>query len=97
MLAARLWRATGKIAVDEAVVVAAASSSACLKICSCSGDSVQADRYWRHRGQREGLAAATAEVDLPELAALARLRHPAGAAIAVEGFRVLPDPGDRVI
>src|SRR6202043_91973 len=48
-------------------------------------------------GQREGLAAATAEIDFLELAASAWLRHPAGAAIAVEGFGILPDPGDRMI
>ena len=48
-------------------------------------------------GQRKGLAAAAAEIDFPEFAALARLRHPAGAAIAVEGFGVLPDPGDRMV
>ena len=48
-------------------------------------------------GQRKGLAAAAAEIDFAELAALARLRHPAGAAIAVEGLGVLPDPGDRMI
>src|SRR5258708_21151507 len=48
-------------------------------------------------GERKGLATAAAEIDLAELAALARLLHPAGAAIAVEGFRVLPDPGDRMV
>src|SRR3979409_1189725 len=48
-------------------------------------------------GQREGLAAAAAEIDFLELAAPARLRHPAGAAITVEGFGVLPDPGDRMV
>src|SRR5207244_12528398 len=48
-------------------------------------------------GQCKGLAAAAAEIDLPELAAFARLRHPGGAAIAVEGFRVLPDPGNRMV
>ena len=48
-------------------------------------------------GQREGLTAAAAEIDFPELAALARFRHPAGAAIAVEGLGMLPDPGDRMI
>ena len=47
--------------------------------------------------QREGLAAAAAEIDFLELAAPARLRHPAGAAIAVEGLGVLPDPGDGMI
>ena len=47
--------------------------------------------------QRKGLAAAAAEIDFAEFAALARLRHPAGAAVAVEGFGVLPDPGDRMI
>src|SRR6201988_4113959 len=47
--------------------------------------------------QRKGLAAAAAEIDLAEFARLARLRHPAGAAIAVEGFGILPDPGDGMI
>src|ERR1700754_2340557 len=46
--------------------------------------------------QRKGLTAAAAEIDLAELAGLARLLHPAGAAIAVEGVGVLPDPGDRM-
>src|SRR5215475_5128856 len=48
-------------------------------------------------GQRKGLAAAAPEIDLPELAAFARLRHPAGAAIAIKRLRVLPDPGDRMV
>src|ERR1700733_12947872 len=48
-------------------------------------------------GQREDMTATAAEIDLPELAAFARLGHPAGAAIAVEAFRILPDPGDRMI
>src|SRR5581483_3063252 len=47
--------------------------------------------------QRKGLAAAAAEIDLAEFASLARLLHPAGAAIAVEGLGVLPDPGDRMV
>src|ERR1700759_5076418 len=48
-------------------------------------------------GQRKGLAAAAAEIDLAEFASFAWLLHPAGAAIAVEGIRVLPDPGDRMV
>src|SRR5262245_18352339 len=48
-------------------------------------------------GQRKGLAAAAAEIDFAEFAGLARLRHPAGAAIAVEGFGVLPNPGNGMI
>jgi len=48
-------------------------------------------------GQGKGLAATTAEINFLEFAAAARLRHPAGAAVAVEGFGVLPDPGDRMI
>src|SRR3954471_22309661 len=47
--------------------------------------------------QRKGLAAAAAEIDLAEFATLARLLHPAGAAIAVEGVGILPDPGDRMV
>src|ERR1700761_4045773 len=42
-------------------------------------------------GQGEGLAAATAMVDLAEFTAFAGLGHPAGAAIEVQGRRFLPD------
>src|SRR5438132_9611942 len=98
MLAFRLQRAAGEIAIEEAVLV-----------CGRLALGVPEDLlvHWRQRagrigvagvaGQRKGLAAAAAEIDLAEFAALARLRHPAGAAIAVEGFGVLPDPGDGMI
>src|SRR6476660_67173 len=98
MVAVRLQRTPGKIAIDEAVVV------------GCGFSFGQLENPLMHRreragrigiagitGQREGLAAAAAEIDSPELAALARLRHPPRAAIAVEGFRMLPDPGDRMV
>src|SRR5437764_9551537 len=98
MLAFRLQRAAGEIAIEEAVLVRGGLTLGLL------------ENFFMHRrqragwigiagiaGQRKGLAAAAAEIDLAEFAALARLGHPAGAAIAVEGFGVLPDPGDRMI
>src|SRR4051812_33611266 len=98
MLAFRLQRAAGEIAIEEAGV---AGSSLALRLL---------EEFFMHRrqrarriciagvsGQRKGLAAAAAEVDLAEFAALAGLLHPAGAAIAVEGLGVLPDPGDRMV
>ena len=98
MVAARLQRAAGEIAIDEAVVVGRGLALGLLE------DLLVHRRQRAGRigvagiaGQRKRLAAAAAEIDLPEFAALARLRHPAGAAIAVEGFGVLPDPGDRMI
>src|SRR3984957_7175670 len=98
MVAARLGRAPGEIAIDEAVVVAGRF---------LFGQFEDLLVQWRQRagrvgiagiaGQREGLAGVAAEVDFLELAALAWLGHPAGAAIAVEGLGILPDPGDRMI
>src|SRR3954470_20527263 len=98
MLAFRLQRAAGKVAIEEAGVAAGGFALGLL------------EDFFMHRrqragrvgiagiaGQREGLAAAAAEIDFLEFAALARLGHPAGAAIAVEGFGILPDPGDRMI
>src|SRR6185312_12615546 len=98
MVAVRLRRAPGEIAIDEAVVLGRGFRRR------------QFENLLMHRrqragrvgiagiaGQREGLAAAAPEIDFLELAASARLRHPAGAAIAVEGLGVLPDPGDRMI
>src|SRR5262249_38260699 len=91
-------RPTGEIAIDEAVLFGRGLLLGLLE-----------DRLMQRREragrisrvgiarQREGLAAAAAEIDLAEFAGLARLLHPAGAAIAVEGVRVLPDPGDRMI
>src|ERR1700737_4941845 len=98
MTAVRLQRAAGEIAIEEAVLVGSGLALGLLE------DLLMHRRQRAGRigiagiaGQREGLAAAAAEIDLLELAALARLGHPPGAAIAVEGFRVLPDPGDRMI
>src|SRR5882757_9298796 len=82
MLAFRLQRAAGEIAIEETVVVGSRFLLGLLE-----------DRFMQRRqragrigiagvaGQRKGLAAAAAEVDFAELAALAGLLHPAGAAI----------------
>src|SRR5262249_60948027 len=48
-------------------------------------------------GEREGLAAAAAEILLAAWAARARLLHPGGAAEGIEGRRVRPDVGERVL
>src|SRR5438309_4249165 len=98
IVAACLQRPTGEIAIDEAVVVGGGfalglpENLLVLRRQRTGGIGVAGIP-----GQRKGLAAAAAEIDFPELAALAWLRHPGGAAIAVEGFRVLPDPGNRVV
>ena len=47
--------------------------------------------------QRERLAAATAEIDLAPRAACARLLHPGASAECVEGWRIRPDGGERVL
>src|SRR6201994_4561730 len=98
MVVARLRRATGKVAIDEAVLLGGSFEFGLLE------DRLmqRRERAGRIGGvgiarQRKGLAAAAAEIDLAELAGLARLLHPASAAVAVEGVRVLPDPGDRMI
>src|SRR5581483_958749 len=97
-IVARLRRATRKIAIDEAVVVAAG-----LFGCDLENPVVmRRQRAGRVRvagiaGQREGLTAAAAKIDLAEFATLAWLGHPPRSAIAVERFRVLPDPGDRMV
>src|SRR5882757_1648745 len=96
--AVRFQRAAGEIAIDEA-------ADGALRL-----GLRQLEDFFVHRGeragrigvagvasQRKGLAAAAAEIDFLEFAAAARLRHPAGAAVAVEGFGVLPDPGDRMV
>src|SRR5215213_10103854 len=98
MLAFRLQRAAGEIAIEEAVLVRGRLAFGVL-------EDLLVHRRQRAggigvagiAGQCEGLAAATAEIDFLEFAALARLGHPAGAAIAIEGFGILPDPGDRMI
>src|SRR6185295_16136605 len=98
MLAFRLQRAAGEIAIEEAVL---------MRGCLALGLLENLLVHRRQRagrvgiagvaGQRKGLAAAATEIDFLEFTALARFGHPAGAAIAVEGFGVLPDPGDRMV
>src|SRR5664279_5385813 len=97
-MVARLRRAAGEIAVEEAVPMLGGF------LFGLAEDRLMHRRERAGRvgvggvpGQREGLAAAAAEIDLPQLAALARLLHPAGTAIAVERLGVLPDPGDRMV
>src|SRR5215510_14781896 len=97
-MVAAFRRPTGEIAIDEAVLFGRGFAFGLLE-----------DRLMQRREragrigiagiarQRKGLAAAAAEIDLAEVAALARLRHPARAAVAIKGFGVLPDPGDRMI
>src|SRR5690242_5882743 len=98
MLAFRLQRAAGEIAVEEAVLVRGGLALGGLEYLLVPRRQ-RAGRIGVAgiAGQRKGLAAAAAEIDLAELAAFARLGHPAGAAIAVEGLGVLPDPGDRMV
>src|SRR6476619_4433364 len=48
-------------------------------------------------GKREGLAAAAAEIQLATRAACAWLLHPCGATEGVEGRRVRPDIGERMV
>src|ERR1700753_707866 len=98
MIAFRLRRTAREIAIDEAVIVAGGFGFRDLE------DFFVQRRQRAGRmgvagiaGQRKGLAAAAAEIDFLELAALARLRHPSGAAIAVERLGVLPDPADRMV
>src|SRR6266404_630523 len=79
MVVARLQRAARKIAIEETGLVGRGLGFRLL-------ENPLVMRRERARrigiagvaGQREGLAAAAAEIDLLELAALARLRHPAG-------------------
>ena len=58
-----------------------------------------ADRVGRARiaRQRESLAAAAAEIDFAPCAACARLLHPGGSAEGVEGRRLRPNIGERVL
>src|SRR3954451_22905104 len=98
MLAFRLQRAAPDIAIEEAGLMRGRLAFGLLE------DLLV---HWRQRagrigiagvaGQRKGLTAAAAEIEFLEFAAPARLRHPAGAAITVEGLGILPDPGDRVV
>jgi hypothetical protein len=48
-------------------------------------------------GEREGLAAAAAEIQLSTRAACARLLHPCGAAEGVEGRGIRPDVRERTL
>src|SRR5690348_8580129 len=98
MAAVRFRRAAGEIAIEEAVLLAG-------RFLLGLPEDGFVQRRQRAGGigigciarERKGLAAAAAEIDLAEFAAFARLLHPGGAAIAVEGVGVLPDPGDRMI
>src|SRR5476651_2568359 len=85
MVAARLGRSPGEIAVDETVVVGAGFRLGLLEYLLMHRRQ-RAGRIGIAgvAGQREGLAAAAAEIHFPELAAFARLRHPAGTAIAIK-------------
>src|SRR6185369_3553713 len=77
MLAFRLQRAAGEIAIEEAVLMRGGLALGVL-------ENLLVHRRQRAggigvagvSGQRERLAAAAAKVDFPELAALARLLHP---------------------
>src|SRR5262252_8806001 len=51
----------------------------------------------RIAGEREGLATATAEIDVAAFAAAAWLPHPVGAPKGAEGGRGLPDFRERMI
>src|SRR5262249_45259763 len=48
-------------------------------------------------GERAGLAAGAAEIELAPRAAGARLLHPCAATEGVEGWRVRPDIGERTL
>src|SRR3978361_1085430 len=98
IVAARLQRATGEVARQEPLAIGRGFELGLL-------ENLLMHRRQRAgrvgiagvAGQRERLAAAAAEIDLLEFATPDRVRHPACAAITVEGFRILPDPGDRMI
>src|SRR5437868_11181688 len=47
-------------------------------------------------GQRKGLAAAAAPVNLSTLAGTAKLGHPCRSAKAIEGLRIFPDISERL-
>src|SRR6266511_4954469 len=48
-------------------------------------------------GEREGLAAAAAKIQLATRAACARLLHPCAAAESIEGRGICPDVGERML
>src|SRR5437899_8366822 len=98
MAAFRLARAAGEIAIEEQILAGRGILLGLME------DFFVQRREGAGRigiagvtRQRKGLAAAAAEIDFAEFATLARLRQPAGAAIAVEGYGILPDPGDGMI
>src|SRR5258707_12341867 len=98
MVAARLRRAPGKIPIDQAVVAGRSLGR------GLSEDLLVQRRQRTGRigiagvaRYRKSLAAAAAEVDFPELAAFARLGHPARAPVAGEGFGVLRFPAMLII
>src|SRR4051812_38762016 len=98
MAAVRLQRAAGEVAIEEKLLARCGVRFGLMEYLFVQrregAGGVGISRIAR---QRKSLAAAAAEIDLAEVATLARLRHPAGAAIAVEGLRILPDPGDGMI
>src|SRR5260370_20866028 len=63
------------------------------------GGSKMAHRIGRGgvAGERKGLAAAAAEIELSTRAARARLLHPRRAAAGIEGQRARPDIGERML
>src|SRR5260370_445054 len=70
------------------------------EFCSAGmGGSKMAPRIGRGgvAGERKGLAAAAAEIELSTRAARARLLHPRRAAEGIEGRRVRPDIGERML
>src|SRR5689334_295838 len=98
LAAFRLQRAAGEIAIEEKLLARCGVRFGLMEdLFVQRREGAGRIGISRIARQRKGLTAAAAEIDLAEIAALARLRHPAGAAIAVEGFRVLPDPGDGMI
>src|SRR3954465_1243409 len=94
----RLQRAAGKVPVDEAAL------AACGLRLGGAENLLMQRRQRAGRigiagiaGQRKSLTTAAAEIDFLEFATPARLRHPAGAAITIEGFGILPDPRDGMV
>src|SRR5581483_10300129 len=94
----RLQRAAGEIAIEETGLVGRRLLLRLLENLLMPRRQ-RAGRIGRSgiAGQRKGLATAAAEIDLAEFARFARLLHPPRSAIAVEGIRVLPDPGNRMV
>src|SRR5437879_3290249 len=98
MAAFRLQRAAGEIAIEEAGLLRRGFALGLLEDLLMQGrERTGGIGIGGVARERKGLAAAAAKIDLAEFASLARLLHPAGAAVAVKGFRILPDPGDRMV